>query len=252
MAKILTKIVNEFLDCLYPQGISCLNCGEELKENGYLCQNCLNNFTIINNACKKCGNPVNAQTQYCDDCKGKNRHFDLAISPYEYCGTAQSLIYKLKYNGERYIAKVFAQSLVDCFLKAKIKNIDFVTCVPLNEERKKERSYNQAEEIAKHFVEKLKEKGINLEEKYNIISRVKNTPTQTALTKRERQENLKGAFKLVCNKKEIENKNVLIIDDIFTTGATMEELSKVLKKARVKGVYCLTVCHTNINRLHNN
>ena len=77
---ILKKFAVEFLNCLYPEGITCLNCGDELKDKGFLCEKCKNNLKVIKYACEKCGNPVNSQTKICDDCKGKDRFFDLAIS----------------------------------------------------------------------------------------------------------------------------------------------------------------------------
>ena len=244
----IKKISSEFLDSLYPKGITCLNCGRELNKKAYLCDKCLEGLIKIKYACKKCGNPTNSQTELCDDCKNKQRFFDKAISPFEYSKTAQSLIYKLKYNKEKYIAEVFADYLVDCFLLNKLeKSIDIVTCVPLNDKRQKERGYNQAEEIGKEFVKKLINKNIEIAEDYGIIKRIKNTPTQTKLSKKERKINLEKTFKLNCKKSYIKNKSILVIDDIFTTGATMEEISKLLKQANIRNIYCLTVCHTNIN-----
>ena len=242
------KVSNDFLDLLYPQNITCLNCNKELQDENYLCKDCLNNFVKINKACQKCGNPTNSQTEYCDDCKGNERNFDKAMSPFEYEGAPKNLIYKLKYGKQKYIAKVFASELVNCFLKNKLGNIDIVTCVPLNEKRLKERRFNQAEEISKEFVKELRLRDIKIEENYNLIKRVKNTPTQTNLTKQERLNNLKDAFNLSCKKEIIKDKTILVIDDIFTTGATLEEISKILKRNKAKNVYCLTVCHTNINR----
>ena len=246
--EFLKKFANEFLDCLYPNGIKCLNCNAELKEKDFLCDKCKEKLVLIKHACKKCGNPVNSQTEICDECKGKERFFDLAISPYEYCKTAQSLILKFKYNKEKYIADFFAKSLAKRFLNEKITDVDIVTSVPLNESRQKERGFNQAEVLSREFVNELNNSGVYLQERYDLVKRVKNTPTQTSLTKQERQENLKGAFSLSCNKNEISGKNILVIDDIFTTGATLEEISKLFKKYKAKKVYCLTVCHTNINR----
>ena len=247
--KLLESISNEFLDALFPENLTCFNCGKELKQNEkFLCEFCKNDVDIIKHCCKICGNPINSQTEICDDCKNNKRTFDKAISPFEYSKTAQNLIYKLKYNKEKYIAKVFAKPLFDCFNKNNLEKIDIVTCIPLSKKRKKERRFNQAEVIAREFVKELNEE---IKENYNLVERIKDTPTQTNLTKTQRHENLKNAFKLVCNKKEIKDKNILIVDDVFTTGATMDELSKILKRAKCGKIYCLTVCHTNLNRYKN-
>ena len=125
---------------------------------------------------------------------------------------------------------------MDEFIKQNWQ-VDLVVPVPLYKTRQKKRGFNQAEIISVKFNEVL---GLHIE--VNNLIRKENTPTQTKLTRRERQDNLKNAFE-VKNKGAFKNKNVLLIDDVFTTGATTEECTKMLKRAGVKNVYILTLAH---------
>ena len=119
--------------------------------------------------------------------------------------------------------------------------IDWICYVPLFSTREKDRGYNQSRELA-----------INLSALTNIeifhnIERIRDTPTQTKLSRRERQENVKDCFK-VTNPKPIKNLNILLIDDVFTSGSTTNEISKQLKKSGVNKVYVLTVAHAGFKQ----
>ncbi len=246
--KFLKNCVQSVADDLFPLGITCLCCNNELPTFDFLCKNCKDKLEISKNVCEKCGAEVNEFTRFCDDCKDNQRYFNKATSCFVYSGTAQTLIYKLKYNSEKYISLCFGKYLANKFLQSDfVKNIDIVTCVPLNIKKQNQRLYNQAEELGKVFQNELKQYNLNQEYKFDLLLRTKNTPTQTNLTKKERKQNLKDAFKLNYSSKAIKGKNILIIDDIFTTGATVEEISKLLKNKGAKEIYVLTVCHTKLD-----
>lgn len=235
---------NKLIDEVFPNNLTCACCNEELSGNDYLCDNCKKNLLTIENKCKKCGDEVNDFSNYCKHCKGIKRNFVRAVSSFKYDGTAKQLVYKLKYGGAKYVALPLSQYLVESYKNSDFENIDIVTCVPLSSERIKSRGYNQAQVLAEEFCKLLQAQNINLVQNYNLVKRVKNTPTQTSLTKQERRENLKDAFEFCGEKDEIKGKNILIIDDIFTTGATIEALTSVLNKYKANKVYCLTCCHT--------
>lgn len=240
----IKEAFNKLLEEVFPDNLTCACCNEELTNDQPLCQNCLKELPFIKSKCKKCGQPINDFSSFCKDCKGVERNFTMAVSPFIYDGTAKHLVYKLKYGGAKYVAKVLAKYLAESYKAELFKNIDLVTCVPLSKERLKSRGYNQAQELAEEMCAILEQDNINLVQNYNLIKRIKNTPTQTKLTKLERSQNLKDAFEFVGNEDEIKGKNILIIDDIFTTGATLEEITSLLKKHNVGKVYCLTCCHT--------
>lgn len=238
------KIFDNLLDEIFPDNITCVCCNEELNSDDYLCEECKNDLMLINHRCKKCGDEINDFSTFCKNCKGIKRNFTKAVSPFKYDGTAKNLVYKLKYSGAKYVTKPLSKYLVDTYKNSDFANIDIVTCVPLSIERLKSRGYNQAQALAEEFCNLLQAENINLTQNYNLIKRVKNTPTQTSLTKLERRENLKDAFVFCGEKDEVKGKNILIIDDIFTTGATIEELTNVFKKHKAGKIYCLTCCHT--------
>lgn len=237
--KIL-NVKNMFLNELFPEKYSCFNCGEELcKESDfYLCDNCLKNILLIKNPCKKCGVELNSFTNYCHNCKDKERHFDLAVCSSKYENVAKNLVYKFKYNGEKYISKIIYKFMLETIKSTKfLKQIDLIIPVPLSQQRLKERGFNQAEILSNLLATELK-----IEHSPDVIKRTKSTQTQTHLNKLERKENLKNAFEVV-DKLKLKNKTVLVVDDIITTGATLDEISSCLKKAGVKKVYGLAFCH---------
>lgn len=243
------KMFNNLLDELFPDSLSCLCCGEEINTDEYLCKECLNGLVRLNNICEKCGEKVTSFDKFCLRCKEHKRNFDKCIACFDYDKAAKNLIYKLKYSGAKYVAKVFSKFLYQTFKVANFDNIDIVCCAPLNLKRLKTRGYNQAQVLAECFCKEAFENGENFEVNFDLLKRVKNTPTQTHLTREERLENLKDAFELSCDKTKVRGKNILIIDDIFTTGATMEEMTKVLKSNGVNKVYGLTVCHTVLEKI---
>ena len=116
-----------------------------------------------------------------------------------------------------------------------MKKYDIIIVVPISKKRQKERGYNQSELIAKEISKML---SIKIEK--NIIKKLKNTPPQSSLNKEQRQENIRGVYK-VFNIEKIENKNILIIDDIYTTGSTVNECSKMLRKAQPRKVDVLVL-----------
>lgn len=112
---------------------------------------------------------------------------------------------------------------------------DIIIPVPISKKRFKKRGYNQsfliAKEIAKNFTIKLEE---------DVLIKTQNNIAQSTLNKKEREQNVKNAYKII-NMEKIKNKNILLIDDIFTTGATVNECSKILKLGQAKKVDILTI-----------
>lgn len=241
---IFTRIKENLIEEIYPSNITCFNCDAELvKPNKYhLCNVCLDKINIIKNCCKKCGEELNDFTNYCLNCKDAKRNFDKIYSVATFDGVAKNIIYKFKYGKSEYMADCITPFLLEKLSEVNLKEIDLIMAVPLSQERLKERGFNQAKILSDKLSKELGIKSVNL------LRRIKNTSTQTALTKLERKQNLLNAF-IVEDKQKIKNKNILVIDDIITTGATFDEVAKVLKTKGANKVFGLTFCHTKNNKV---
>ena len=236
--KLLSKKV---LNVLYPTDIKCIFCGDELSETteACTCEKCLTNLPFIDNEiCKFCGVHVKNLVSICDVCYEQMPTFKLARAPFEYTGNIKFIINRFKYNNEKYLAKPLSYFMAETYLQNDFA-CDFIISVPLTKEKFKKRGYNQAELLANEL-----SKRINLDVKKDIILKVKNTLTQTKLTRFERKINMENAFK-ISNKHALKKKSILIVDDVFTTGTTTEHISELLMKAGAKSVKVLTLAHTN-------
>jgi len=233
----MKKIINKFLDLLAPDDIKCIVCDAELpKDNDYgLCDHCYNKLPKITKPCEKCGREIFDDGKYCFDCKEGGFAFDKVYSCLNYEDYVVPMVYRLKYSGEKYLAKYMAKVIADKIIAEKI-SFDIFTFVPLNISREKERGFNQAKLIADEVAKYIQKETIAL------LERVRNTPFQASLIREERLINLKDAFEVI-DKKVVKGKTILLLDDIFTTGSTINECSKVLKKSGAKAVVGITFAH---------
>ena len=239
------RFVQKFRNLIFPQDIKCIFCKEELNNHSMnsTCEICLNSLPYIINSCPKCGGVLSTETMgVCFDCKRNNYSFEQAFSVFTYENSVLNAIHTLKYFGKKYLAKNFAYFMAQ---KIQTENIsfDYITCVPMFKDKQKERGFNQSELIAEE-ISKL----LNVEY-LPMCKKVVNTSSQTQHTFSERKANVKNSFKFISNfKPYIKNKNVLIIDDVFTTGATCDELSNVILKAGANKCYVITLAHVCLNR----
>lgn len=212
-----TKIKEQLLNLIYPK--VCGICGK--GKNTYLC--------------KKCENKLKKQAILGKD-EYLNKYFENHYYIFKYDNLIRNLIIDYKFNEKPYLYK----SLLEILNKYQKKYVQFeiydiIIPVPISRKRKKERGYNQSLLIAKEIA-----KNENIKLKNNVISKVKNNNTQSKLKKEARLENVKNVYRVI-NNKDITNKNILLIDDIFTTGATLNECSKVLKQTGAKKIDVLTI-----------
>lgn len=203
----MISIFEIILDLIYPQ--VCSICGGLNKKS--LC-----------NKCKiKLEKEFKFQTDNYEEDKTKNfveHHYF-----FKYEDIIRSQILSLKFHQKPYIYKTIAFFLENHQKSFEnLKKYDIIIIVPISKKRKKERGYNQSELIAKEIA-----KIINVQIIKKIIYKIKNTVPQSSLNKRQREENAKGAYE-AKNIEKIENKNILIIDDIYTTGNTVNECARVL------------------------
>ena len=235
---VFSKLISDFDDALFP-GFRCYVCGREVENcEMHLCNNCRKIFPFITgDICIKCGMPIRTYNTYCDTCKEFKYYFDEARASFLYDDVSHILIHRLKYGGAKYIAEYFGVLLADVYKNWGI-HVDMIIPVPLHEKRLKARGYNQSTLIAESL-----SKLIGVEVREDIIRRKVNTSTQTALTREERSKNLKDVFEFISNEK-LSGKNILILDDVFTTGATTNEIAKMLRKHKPNKIYVISAGKT--------
>lgn len=217
----------------------CPVCGVDVFEDRAFCKNCLK--TVVFNdkkTCKRCGVALHGSEDYCGRCAGEENFFDRAYSPFSYAGGVQKAILDMKFHNIAVNAEVLARYLADCAVKNNLR-FDCVTYVPMTKIAQKQRGYNQAQLLAESFCDIMK-----VEPPVCLIQKVKNTLPQEKLGQRERKENLHAAFAADC---DLHGKTILLIDDIKTTGATLNECAKALKRKNAAKVICLTVASREEN-----
>lgn len=231
----MKEIMQFLLRLLFPP--RCGFCGTLISgdEEYLLCNKCLNNVKFIGeNCCQKCGKVMAVGcTGLCIDCRTIKHYFDRAFSAVEYRDIVKSALIKYKFFRQK---KVFNSLAAIALSKAlEIGKIDLILPVPLHKDRMLQRGFNQSEEIARFIAKKI---GVELNT--TSLIRVKNTKSQSTLSRHERLNNLKKAFKSYP-KNQIAGKTLLLVDDVYTTGSTVSECARVLKEAGAEKVYVLTV-----------
>ena len=222
------------LDLIFPQ--RCVVCDTILpfgkKE---VCEPCKKKMRYISGAtCYKCGKTVKEKEEYCYDCKRKKHLFaqGVALFSYEYI---RSSLYRYKYGDRREYAAVYGKYMASRFYEKKLLwRPDALVPVPLHRKKRKKRGYNQAELIANELG-----KYWDIPVVTNLVTRVKNTRPMKEIDGTERQNNLKKAFKL--GKNDVKLNTIIIIDDIYTTGSTMDAVAEVCLNAGISKVYFITV-----------
>lgn len=222
------------LNLVFP--MRCPICDKPAPYPELVCPACREKPVIVEEPrCLKCGRHIgDEREEYCKGCRMAMHGFEQGRGLYLYSSAAVS-IYRFKYAGRREYACFYAQQIVEK-LGGTIRKWrpDALVPVPIHISRKRERGYNQAEVLAKEIGRKT---GIPVEA--NLLRRVKRTLPQKLLDDAERQNNLKRAFKIKGNDVKLER--VIIVDDIYTTGSTMDACALELKKAGVEKVYFITV-----------
>lgn len=223
-------------ESLFPLSFTCDVCGIETF-NGNLCPDCLKNTTFNDKfTCPICGRKV-GKPEICIECKAKPPLFESAVSALIYEGTAIKLIHKFK-NGDAYLKDYFADLIV-----AKLgafPKIDYIAFVPMTKKAQFRRGYNQSKLLAESISERINVPVCD------VIEKVKDTTAQKALSGRERAKNLEGSFK-AKSKNALLDKNVLLVDDILTTGATADAICMSLFRAGAMKVFLATIASVEYN-----
>lgn len=236
------KILERGLDFLYPQ--ICPYCeGRGGREGRSLCEDCFDDIVKINFPyCFRCGTALEisyepAVDEYeCGKCRIGNYRFDRARSLGPYDAGLKRLIHHFKYDGKPGAMRDVSSLLQNFFSGAEDLYSGFhVTSVPLHFKKLKERGFDQSYLIAEETARCL-----GLPMLVGALTRVRETPPQASMKRSDRIENVKGAFQAM-NPERVGGKNILVVDDVFTTGATSNEATRILKKAGTDKVYVFTL-----------
>ena len=241
MKEKLKDVITASLDLLFPPSCPSCNTMTESADRS-LCTDCFSQLQFIETPyCTFCGKAFSSGVgnHLCGDCLKSSWNFDQARSIFAYEKIIASLIHRLKYSEEMTSLATFRYLGKQSPVVNDLTPPDLILPIPLHIKRLRGRGFNQSLLLAKEIFPEETEKI-----QYDILLRQKETPTQTGLSGKERRKNLKNAF-VVKRAAELTGRNILMVDDVFTTGATVNECAKVLKKTGCNRVEVLTVCRVD-------
>jgi ComF family protein len=221
-------MIDSLLNFIFP--VACILCRSQVLERrwGAACPRCWESLRPVTPPlCTRCGIPGVTIEGECGRCRTGEHIFDFARSAVFFNDSAREIIHHLKYADRVSLARPIGRMLREILDREGFAGARLIP-VPLHRSRERARGFNQAELIAREL-------GLPVDTR--SIRRRKKTPTQTGLSRSERARNLSAAFEL---REDVEDVKVILVDDVFTTGATMNELAKVLKRGGASRVEVLT------------
>ncbi len=232
------QLIKNGLNLLFPA--QCVNCDEGVDQPGSFCAQCWSQLTFITDPrCVQCGYPFEYHTDdnmKCASCLTNPPSFDSGVSVIQYDAASKASILAFKHADRTDLAPAFARWLVTAGNEA-ITNDALICPVPLHKKRLQKRRYNQAALLAKEVAELTNSRYVP-----DVIQRIKNTPSQGNKNAKDRIKNVKNAFRLNSKwRQTIVGKHIILIDDVYTTGATLNACAACLKKAEVNKVSILTL-----------
>lgn len=227
------------VDLFYP--LNCLACGGALpEESASLCRSCQSTMLAVGEqVCPRCTQPFAGESEepfLCPNCAGRKMYVDCAVAAWRSRGVVRELVHRFKYSGHLFLRHQLTEWLLDGYQDERMngKSFDYLTPVPLHWLKQCRRGYNQAAELAEAL-----SREIHLPVR-RFLKRIRHTKTQTALDRNERMENLQGCFKM-RHGRAVTGRNILLIDDILTTGSTVDECARTLLAGGASSVCALTV-----------
>lgn len=214
------KVIHWLLDLIYPP--RCAFCRRLLsaREKG-VCRFCRPKLPYV---------PADGQVQHF-------RNVDKCLSPLYYHGNVKDSLHRYKFGGATAYADIYSEFIVKCIDENQI-SCDSITWVPLSRRRLRKRGYDQAELLAELIAKHLGQRPVRL------LKKLRDTPPQSQTGSAEkRRANIAGAYACL-HPEQVQGKRILLVDDIVTTGATLSEAAKVLKKAGAKEVICATLARS--------
>lgn len=233
----MTKDLKDYLlDMVYPK--TCPVCRKIPDKGTLICKSCEKKLSYIKEPqCMKCSKPIlDKEKEYCYDCQEKAHSYIAGKALWIYDDTMRRSIAGFKYGGSLEYAQFYGRELARHYGKWIKAHGDILVPVPLHRKKKRIRGYNQAEVLAREVG-----KRVQVPVAGEFLCRTKATLPQKELNDKERLKNLSQAFAVEKNHFFTAEK-VMLVDDIYTTGSTIEACAKVLYKAGIKEVYFLSIC----------
>ena len=232
-----SELFQAAVSLLYPA--TCAICREQVRAGQYLCDGCEGKIVrIVRPFCETCSEPFEGSINTafsCANCAHRTIYFDAAVAVYRGRGIVRDVIHEFKYNRQIHLRHLVARWLRAALDDDRLRGqqFDVIVPVPLHPARQRERGFNQAtllaELLSAHASIPCRP----------LLKRIRYTTTQTALDRSERMENLHNAFRLRKNA-DVRGLRMLLIDDVLTTGSTLSECARVLKRAGAKSVHAAT------------
>lgn len=238
----MTSLYKTAVEVLFPR--RCPLCHEiVIPKDKKVCPDCFSKLRpIVEPCCKRCSKPIAIPEQeYCYDCMKSEHHYERGFAVYVYEGTIKTSLMKFKFHGKQEYADFYIEQLIQ-YAGEPLKrlHLDLILPVPLHPRKLRMRGFNQAQLLAQGVAAFL-ERPMN----QHLLIRTKFTLPQKKLDDKERLHNLEQAFDLrlgTLPNSNLSGKRILLVDDIYTTGSTIEACTRILLKAGCAKVYFITVC----------
>jgi len=234
----MKKIINYIVSLVFPA--RCVSCGVMTSAESAVCVECWKGLHFISGpSCAKCDYPFEFdidEGMLCGSCLKEDWYFDRVLSVLRYSDTSKTIVSKLKYSDKTHIAKQCGL-LMRKKIAHKLADYDYIIPVPMHRSRLRKRFYNQSSLIASHL-----SSFSGIEVLHNGLVKMKSHAPQTGLTRAGRKINVRGSFSINDSYRDrIKGSSVLLVDDVYTTGATVNECSRVLKRAKAESVTVVTL-----------
>ncbi|MBU1726203.1 MAG: ComF family protein [Candidatus Omnitrophica bacterium] len=241
---MLRKVIKGITDIIYPK--VCLACKSKLDDSSIgelICAQCWGKTKRnLPPFCHSCGRRLekkNFTKHICPACARQKLNFDRAFSPFTYEGPVKELIHQFKYKNKDHLGQFLSKPMIS-FIKEyslPINDMDIIVPIPLHKAKLREREFNQAQVLSAHIAKEFNKEILN-----DALCRHRSTKTQTELEVSERFSNVMDSFR-VEKAEAVKGKNLLLVDDVLTTGATASEAAQALKNAGANIVFVLTLAN---------
>ena len=238
MRNPIGNLVDTLVELFYPS--NCVGCGHPQNFGTFLCDDCKGTSPRIQAPfCRCCSRPFDgliAGEFSCPNCEDRKPAFDCVVSNYQAKGVLRDLIHRFKYGRQYHLRRVLVEYLVEATQDARIQAgpFHYLVPVPLHPTRLRERGFNQADALAETLSKRTRLSILR------CIERPRYTSTQTRFDRVERMQNLREALALRKNS-NVRGTNLVLLDDVLTTGSTLHECALVLRAAGAESVRAITV-----------